>query len=295
MEAEGIVSAGQPITIKQATADFERDAENNIKPITLRKYRTLFKRLNEYCGGRGLIFLKQLSVVEVREFRNTWTTSPRTSGKNIERLKRFFSWCVENSWMDASPAAPLKVPKVGDTDVIPFDEQQVEKILKACEAHEGKNRQRLVALTKLMLSTGLRISDASTISKGKVVKDDGDWVVQLRTMKTGTPVTCPIPGDLAKALHSAEGEHPFWSGASDAESPPKYWRKLYAEVFKEAGVQGHPHQFRHVFAKRLLVKGIPIGYVAALLGNTEAVCRRNYAKWIPERQRALNKAVKATW
>jgi integrase len=146
-----------------------------------------------------------------------------------------------------------------------------------------------------MLSTGLRIGDASTISKDKIVKDDGDWAVQLRTMKTGTAVVCPIPGDLAKTLHSIEGEHPFWNGVSDVESVPKYWRKLYAEVFKEAGVRGHPHQFRHVFAKRLLVKGTPIGYVAALLGNTEAVCRRNYAKWMPERQRALNKAVKATW
>jgi site-specific recombinase XerD len=57
-------------------------------------------------------------------------SSAGTAGKNIERLKRFFNWCIENNWMDASPAAPLKVPKVGDTDVIPFDEPQVEKILK---------------------------------------------------------------------------------------------------------------------------------------------------------------------
>jgi integrase/recombinase XerD len=295
MEIEGIVDVTTAVTIQKATDDFEKDAENNVKPITLRKYRTLFKRLNEYSQKKGLIFLKQLNVVEVRDFRNSWTVSPRTAGKDIERLKRFFNWCAENRWLDQSPAKPLKVPKTGDTDVVPFDEAQVEKILKACNAHEGKNKQRLIALTKLMLATGLRIGDATTISKSKIVKQDGDWIVQLRTMKTGTPVSCPIPADLAKALHGFNGEHPFWNGESDAESVPKYWRKLYAEVFKEAEIHGHPHQFRHTLAKRLLVKGTPIGVVAAILGNTEQVCRRNYAKWLPERQKALNQAVKATW
>jgi integrase len=295
MEADGITAAGEAVTIQKAADAFESDAEKNVKPITLRKYRTPFKQLNAYCLGRGLVFLKQLSVVEVRDFRNTWTTSPRTAGKNIARLKQFLNWCVENGWLESSPAQPLKVPKVGDTDVVPLEEPQVEKVLKACEAHDGKNRDRLVALTRLMLSTGLRIGDASTISKDKVAKEGGDWVVRLRTMKTGTPVACPIPNDLARMLHSFEGEHPFWNGESDTESVPKYWRKLYAAAFKAAGIEVHPHQFRHTMAKRLLVKGIPIGYVASILGNTEAVCRRNYAKWLPERQKALTKAVKATW
>jgi len=49
-------------------------------------------------------------------------------------MKRFFSWCVENHWLDQSPAKPLKSPKVGETDVVPFTEDQIEKILKACVA-----------------------------------------------------------------------------------------------------------------------------------------------------------------
>jgi site-specific recombinase XerD len=85
-------------------------------------------RLNRYCKEHGYVFLKQLGVVQVREFRNSWTMySLRTAGKHIERLKRFFSWCVENGWLKESPAKPLKPPKVGDTDVVPFSEEEVEK------------------------------------------------------------------------------------------------------------------------------------------------------------------------
>lgn len=296
MEAEGITTVSQPVTVKKATEDFDKDAESNIKDTTLKQYRFLFKRLNDFCQQRGLVFLRQLTVVEVRDFRNSWTTySPRTAGKHIERMKRFFSWCVENHWLDQSPAKPLKSPKVGETDVVPFTEDQIEKILKACVAYKGPNRERLVVLTLFMLATGLRISDAVTISKDKIKKDDSGWMVELRTMKTGTAVACPIQNDLAKSIMKLEGDHPFWTGKSDLEDRTKNWRKIYNRVFKAAQIKGHPHQFRHTFAKRLLVKGTPVGYVASLLGNTEEVCRKSYAKWLPERQNALSKAVRATW
>jgi site-specific recombinase XerD len=292
MESEGITSVGHPVTVRKATDDFEKDAETNIQPSTLKQYKILFARLNRYCEQHGYIFLKQLGVVQLRDFRNSWTSySPRTASKHIERLKRFFSWCVENHWLELSPAKPLKSPKVGESDVVPFTEDEVGKILKACQHYQGSNRTRLIVLTKLMLATGLRISDAVTISKSKIV----NGMVELRTLKTGTSVACPIQGNLAKSILALDGEHPFWTGKSDLEDRTKNWRKIYTRVFQQAGVDGTPHQFRHTFAKRLLIKGTPIGYVASLLGNTEQVCRKNYAKWLPERQNALNKAVKSTW
>lgn len=158
--------------------------------------------------------------MEVREFRNSWTTySPRTAGKHIERLKRFFNWCVENRWLDSSPAKPLKVPKVGDTDVVPFSEDEVEKILKACDEHDGVNQKRLRVLTDLMLESGLRISDAVMISKDRIVKTRHGYAAVLRTAKTGTEVSCPLPDKLGKAILSLEGNTPFWSGDTDLESP----------------------------------------------------------------------------
>jgi site-specific recombinase XerD len=297
MEAEGITTVGQPVTIKKAIEDFETDAAaNNIQSTTLRQYKFLFSRLNAFCQQRGLVFLRQLTVVEVRDFRNSWTTySPRTAGKHIERMKRFFSWCVENHWLDQSPAKPLKSPKVGETDVVPFSEEEIEKILKACRSYKGPNRDRLLVLTLFMLATGLRISDAVTISKTKITKGSDGWMVELRTMKTGTAVACPIQNDLAKSIMKLKGDHPFWTGKSDLEDRTKNWRKIYTRVFNAAGVDGTPHQFRHTFSKRLLVRGTPVGYVASLLGNTEEVCRKSYAKWLPERQNALNKAVRAAW
>jgi integrase len=67
-------------------------------------------------------------------------------------------------------------------------------------------------------------------------------------------------------------------------------------VFTAAKIEsGKPHRFRHTFEKWLLAKGVPIGFVAAALGDSEEIVRKHYAKWIPERQAALEKAIRSTW
>jgi site-specific recombinase XerD len=300
MEADGIdaylTGDQSALTIQKATDDFQADAKNIIQASTLKQYRILLARLNAYCKQHGYVFLKQLGVVQVREFRNSWTTySPRTAGKHIERLKRFFSWCVENGWLSESPAKPLKSPKAGDTDVVPFSEEEIEKILKACDVYGGPNRDRLVVLTKLMLATGLAIGDASMLSKDRVIKNGSGWYVELRRAKTGTAVSCPIPNDLGKAFHAFKNETPFWTGKSNLDHLTKNWRKIYTRIFKTAGVEGHPHQFRHTAAKRLLVAGLPVSHVATLLANSENIVRKHYSKWIPERQTAFDSAIRAIW
>jgi hypothetical protein len=113
MEATGIQQVGTAITVLKATEDFETDALNTMKASTLKQYKILFRQLNAFCESKGLVFLKQVGVVETREFRNAWTIGPRTAGKHLERF-------IENEWLTANPAKPLKSPKVGDTDVIPF-------------------------------------------------------------------------------------------------------------------------------------------------------------------------------
>jgi integrase/recombinase XerD len=296
IEADGLLTVRAPITIKKATEDFEKDAEKNIRSTTLRQYKNLFRQLNKFCDSKGYVFLNQLGVVEVREFRNGWTLSPRTAGKHLERLKRFLNWCIENEWLTASPAKPLKSPKVGDTDVVPFTEEEVGKILKACDAYEGGNRSRVKVLANLMLASGLRIGDAVTIEKRRIEKTAEGYSVVLRTAKTGTRVSCPIPDDVAKSILALKDDFPFWTRKSDTEHAAANWRNILSKIFKAAKVKGHPHQFRHTFAKRLLIAGVPVGTLSVLLGHGKvAITEKHYSKWILERQAAVDSAVRASW
>ncbi len=174
--------------------------------------------------------------------------------------------------------------------------RQVEKILKGCDRYEG-NGKRLKALAELMLWSGLRVGDASTITHEAFVKDNAGWKVLLRTAKTGTSgVSCPIPADVAESIVCIPGKHPFWSGESNAEDCAATWRKAFARLFKQVGIQGYIHQFRHTFAKRLLLSGAPMDLVSQLLGHRKIeITQRHYNKWVPERQKLLEDSVRKLW
>jgi len=296
MEATGLTSGGAPVTIEDALDKFIGDATaRGLKKPTLRKYDLLKRQLTVFCKDRGLVFLRQLDISQVREFRNSWKLSARTAAKTLERLRSFLKFCVESEWLDKNPAVAIKPSKVEDAEVLPFSQPEVDKILKACDSFNG-NGDRIRALANLMLATGLRIGDACTISRERFVRDGDGWKVVLRTVKTGTNVCVPVQEKLVKQIQELPGQHPFWSGQSTAENCSSVWQEAFRKLFKQAGVEGHPHQFRHTFAKNLLVAEVPLETVSVLLGHRKlAITEKHYARFVPERQASIDRQVRKSW
>ena len=204
---------------------------------TFRQYKLVLKKLKTFCTEMGFHSLTQLTLVELEKFTRAWKVSPRTEGKRIERVKRFFNYCVERKFIAESPAKGLTAPPPEKVKAIPFTEEQVGKIEKACAASDGPNRNRLIILLDLMLSTGLRISDAVTISHDEIIKTSSDYSVHLDTQKTDTNVSIPIKDELAKSLLELN-QYPFWTQHSDVEHATANWRKIFDRVFKAASIEG---------------------------------------------------------
>ena len=255
--AAGDIPKPTQTTIEEAIAAFSLEVERKKAPSTFRQYGLLLRQLTAFCADKGFHSLTQLTLVELETFVASWKVAPRTEGKRIERVKRFFNYCVERKFLPESPAKSLTAPKAGKIKAVPFTEEQITAIDKACAAYDGPDRARLVVLKDLMLSTGLRISDAVTICHDRIIKTSAGYSVHLDTQKTGTNVTIPIQDQLAVAL-LALNPYPFWTQHSDIEDATANWRKKFDRVFKAADVKGTPHQFRHTFAKRMLLKGVSV-------------------------------------
>jgi len=195
----------------------------------------------------------------------------------------------------------FKAPKGNGKEPVPFTEEQVADIYSACdtaiEYERLCTREKLRGFIDLMLATGLRIGDATMFNKKWITEDGGDYTFTLRTTKTGQRVTMPMKPSTAKTLLKLDGDHPFWNGVSDAETTAITWRRALMKVFALAGIKGAtPHQFRHTFAKRLLMKNVPVGIVSRLLGHKRvSTTEESYSRWIPEKQAPLDAAVKMAW
>lgn len=275
-------------SVREATAKFFAECEaRNLSEATLRKYRLLIKLTNEFADAH-LVDLRTFDVERVREFRKSWKDGPRASGKKLERLRAFFKFCVENKWIEASPAVTLRAPLVKDKPTMPFTRDEMARILEKA----GYS----LAFILTLRYTGMRISDAA------MLRADGlrGNRVFLYTQKTGVPVYVPIPDSLTNLLAGLNpvAGYLFLRGESTRlDTCTDLWRRQLARVFKNAEISnGHPHRFRDTFAVELLQSGVPIEHVSILLGHSSIkVTEKHYSPWVKTRQDILEEEVRRTW
>src|ERR1700694_208074 len=90
-------------------------------------------------------------------------------------LRGVFRFCVDSGWIDRNPAKGVRLPIVKHKPTLPFTEEQMEKILWAAdtirEIHYQMNEgieKKMRALILLMQYSGLRISDAVTLTRDRI-------------------------------------------------------------------------------------------------------------------------------
>ena len=237
----------------------------------------------------------------VRKFRATWQDAPITASRNLERLRSFFRFCQDARWIDSNPAKAVRPPKVVQAPTLPFEPEDYDKLLAACEQYSAKgvhrdgNRARLKAMIMLLRHSGLRIRDAATLQRAHVKNGK----LFLYTQKTGTPVWLPLPPEVIEALQAVptiNERYFFWSGNGDPKTTVADWQRSFRRLLEVAGVEGHFHMLRDTAAVGWLTKGVPLETVSILLGHSSVkITERHYSPWVKQRQELLEAAVMRAW
>lgn len=255
--------------------------------------------MRQYASDRGFRYLKEFTLEVLRRYRASWPNENLSALKKLELLRSFFRFACDSGWLPDNPAKKLRNPKIVERPTLPFEQEEMARILAALNRYGDPkylNVRRVRALVLLMRFSGLRISDAATLPHSRVMRGK----LFLYTSKTGTPVYCPLPPIVIQALDAIHrpGEfYFFWTGKSKAKTVITHWWGCLKRVFELAEIQGgHPHRFRDTFAADLLLRGIPLERVSILLGHRSIkVTERHYAPWIRSRQEQLEADVRCVW
>ncbi len=298
LESEGFAGDVLPLTIEAATERFLEDAKaRGLRPASVYKYELLVDQLCTYAQAHNLAFLSEIDTDVLRGFRESWTNKNQAAYKKLAYLKAFCAFCHDSGWIRTNPAKIIRPGKVEQVQVEFFSPAQMKAILAACNSHPDPARAtQLRALVLLMVNSGLRIGDACCLGRDRI---NQDGTLSLYTSKSGSPVTLPLNPDVLTALEKlpANGAYYFWSGTSERRTCAGIWAQTFKALFERAGIPGgHSHQLRHTFVHGLLQAGVSMLNVSILLGHSSVkITETYYAKWSPERQSALDKAVKSAW
>lgn len=261
----------------------------NFASSTLANYRSLFRLWIDFGRSQGLTNLSDYNQVITLKLLDSWRVQASTAKTRYKMLRAFFSFATDMDWINRSPMAKLKPPKVTQVPTLPLTREEFQSLALAAEDLPGER-----ALIFLMRYSGLSIGDAV----GCRIDDiDGDTLTLHRT-KTGELVVVPLPELVMDSLREIEGlfgtDYYFWSESIKRISAVKQWRMKLQQVARTAGLPSfRPHQLRDTFAVELLLAHVAIEELSSLLGHSSVITtERYYAPWVTARKNRLRRIVK---
>ena len=281
--------------------------EGAIKPRTIVSYRQLF--LCHIAPTLGAIKLRDLQRRDVKALLNA--KREQALSKNTVRLIRatlsvMLAEAMDDGYVDSNPAT-LPARKRGKKKAVqamvlrPLEEDELARLLNTAREKDPE----YFPLFLLLARTGLRPGEAFALEwadldfpKRKLSVERALSAGIVGTTKTGTAREVDMSHELADALaalyrvREAQTLKHQWGDVPDlifvnaqrGFLDESRVRKRFARVLKAAGVGGHRlYDLRHTFASTLLKNGVPITYVAAMLGHADSTTTlRWYARWLPK-------------
>jgi len=280
------------ITVKAAAAIYIASCEaRHVRPSTIRSYKRTLATLPD-------LGLAQLDVEALEAWRAGRKVKAGTQRKELEHVRFFLAWAVGREMVGKNAAVAIKSPKVDAAPTMPYTQDEVTALLRACDRLSSDDpsatpylRDRARCTLLLLLYSGLRRSDVATLRRDAL---DERGYLTLRLEKTRVPLKVRLPDEVADECRRLPSQHPdyfFWSGVGKAETVGKNLWRTVSRLGKLAKVAATVHRFRDTFACRLLEHGQDIRLVQKLLGHTSIrTTEKHYAPWVVSHQNLLDSA-----
>ena len=223
---------------------------------------------------------------------------PRTTGRMVSSLKRFFQFALREGLRKDDPAADLESPKLPRSLPKSLSEAEVESLLEAPDVSTAQGlRDR--AMLETLYASGLRVSELVGV---KTIQVSLDMNV-IRILGKGSKERLTPLGEEA-AQWIARYQREARPGLAKARKSDALFltarggpmsRQAFCALVKRHGATAgirqpiSPHTLRHAFATHLINHGADLRVVQLLLGHADISTTQIYTHVARERLKALHR------
>ena len=251
------------------------------------------------ASGRNLLEASEADLQRHLAWQVTQKRArPRTTGRLVSALRRFFQFALREGLRRDDPTAALESPKLPRTLPKSLSEAQVEALLAAPDPTSATGlRDR--AMLETLYASGLRVSELVGLKTQQVSLDMG----VVRVLGKGAKERLTPLGEEAVAWidrYQREARPALLAGRKSdalfvtARGGPMTRQGFWLLVKRHAAAAGiraaiSPHTLRHAFATHLINHGADLRVVQMLLGHADISTTQIYTHVARERLKALHR------
>lgn len=270
---------------------------------TIDWYISNLKRFLRFLKSHNMsTSVKDIDILEVRRFIHhlqnevvRWEDKPdindsgRLSPFSVQgyarTIKAFWSWLVEEGYIEENPIARLKLPRVPIKVITTFTPEQIQAMLRTIDRGKATGF-RNYTIVLLFLDTGIRLSELTNLEIEGV--NFGQSCMLIRG-KGNKERIVPFGTQVRRALwRYARDYRPypafprekcFFLSGNGLPLPSRLVQSTITRIGKKAGITGvrcSPHTLRHTFAKMYLLEGGDIFSLQKILGHASLEMVRAY-------------------
>lgn len=303
-------AARRPVLpLDTAIANYLQDQQGgNQSPKTVQWHQTALGLFQQYLASeRNTTQVDQIASEDVSAWLASLRTTPTRTGKlrsayTIQTYARsaraFCHWLVRREYLEQSPFAQVRFPKVGKPLIRILEPEEFAALLQACTPPEeiGPLADRAAARNRailwLLYDTGIRVSELCALRVESLDRRHGILLVKGKGAKerrialgrncqrhVSYYLDCHRPSEEELAAWGSEGEDHLFLSETRLPLTSNGMTLLFARLKKRAGITGKrvsPHILRHTFAVRYLQAGGDPFSLQQLLGHEDLATVKLY-------------------
>ncbi len=283
----------EEITYQDAVYRFRRHllVEKSYSGLTVKEYSSdlnqLYQYLKEKYNYSENFPVNKIQRHEIIEFLGDAVieknNSPKTRNRKLFSLRSFFEYLKKNSYIEKNPAREVETSKTeARSEPVYMKINQARKYLRTVKNENSRHQKRDLAIIKIFLYAGLRVSELVNLNMKNIDFDDE----ALKFFGKGSKERyVPLHVDVIQAIldylphrdsmkkNDEDAQKALFISSHGKRISIRTVQHMVKKYAKKAGLRNAdkitPHKLRHTFATTLYHETQDLNVLKDLLGHAD--------------------------